>query len=491
MAANQSARPAFTALTRERDALKGKIKGPLVLRWFVIIPAALIFLAAGIWLLIEVPAMLVEVWLPNNPTAKDTGATLLAATQSILFALGGFIAVIGVVLSLFRHGQDLRAATLAQLEYAHAIDKELIRIEEAEESLRINQERALRARFADIADLLTDSQSAVKQIAGIYALAGLANDWATFGKPAERQVCIDVLCAFLRTPVDLSGGSQIGSKAHQVGYSVIRQHLVEPSVKTSWQGCIFSLQNLAVNHEVNLSGVHIERGTELLMGGARVGAGGIVRLDHISGSGLVDLSDFLAAEELRDQSTGRVVLDLSFAKLDDADIRLIDLRLDGALTVTFSRSTLTRTAVAVGGKSWVRHGEFRFDPDLMSGGSLSVLRMALLEGGLLSLRSTSFRDNCQVSIRNIEVKDASSVLIGDGFGLYGDPFRRRQISFSDGSTLAAGPVVVRDAGEFRVDGVELTSGSDLSLVDFDISDEGKLQLARLTEGPALGARAAR
>jgi uncharacterized protein YjbI with pentapeptide repeats len=49
-------------------------------------------------------------------------------------------------------------------------------------------------RFGRAADQLGSDKAAVR-LAGVYALAGLADDWAE-----RRQTCIDVLCAYLRLP---------------------------------------------------------------------------------------------------------------------------------------------------------------------------------------------------------------------------------------------------------------------------------------------------
>lgn len=52
----------------------------------------------------------------------------------------------------------------------------------------------LRARYASAAQQLGDEQAAVR-LAGVYAMAHLADDWAE-----QRQQCVDVLCAYLRLP---------------------------------------------------------------------------------------------------------------------------------------------------------------------------------------------------------------------------------------------------------------------------------------------------
>lgn len=57
--------------------------------------------------------------------------------------------------------------------------------------------RDLRSRYTTVAEQLAH-ESATIRVAGIYALAALADDWYGFGSERERQVCIDLLCAQLR-----------------------------------------------------------------------------------------------------------------------------------------------------------------------------------------------------------------------------------------------------------------------------------------------------
>src|SRR5438094_304555 len=54
--------------------------------------------------------------------------------------------------------------------------------------------RLFNERYAKAAEQLGSDKAAVR-LAGVYALAGLADDW-----PSGRQTCIDVLCAYLRMP---------------------------------------------------------------------------------------------------------------------------------------------------------------------------------------------------------------------------------------------------------------------------------------------------
>ncbi|MET7572518.1 pentapeptide repeat-containing protein [Streptomyces sp. NPDC005492] len=92
-------------------------------------------------------------------------------------------------------------------------------------------------RYTTAAEQLGHDQAAVR-LAGVYALARLADDWEE-----QRQVCIDVLCAYLRMPYE-PDPSAPGHKAgeRQVRHTiirVIRDHLRVPDTPTSWCACDF------------------------------------------------------------------------------------------------------------------------------------------------------------------------------------------------------------------------------------------------------------
>ena len=68
------------------------------------------------------------------------------------------------------------------------------------------QRRELRTRFGDAAEQLAHSSPAVR-IAGVYAMTALAADWHSEKELAEVQVCVDVLCGYLRLPHQLEVGN--------------------------------------------------------------------------------------------------------------------------------------------------------------------------------------------------------------------------------------------------------------------------------------------
>src|SRR5689334_20499074 len=65
-----------------------------------------------------------------------------------------------------------------------------------DKTLGEQQTRTLNERFATAAEQLGSDKPAVR-LAGVYAMAGLADDWEK-----RRQTCVEVLCAYLRMPYE-------------------------------------------------------------------------------------------------------------------------------------------------------------------------------------------------------------------------------------------------------------------------------------------------
>ena len=63
--------------------------------------------------------------------------------------------------------------------------------------------RTLNERFATAAGQLGNDKPPAVRLAGVYAMAGLADDW-----PENRQTCVDVLCAYLRMPYEPDPGEE-------------------------------------------------------------------------------------------------------------------------------------------------------------------------------------------------------------------------------------------------------------------------------------------
>ncbi len=110
--------------------------------------------------------------------------------------------------------------------------------------------RTLNERFATAAELLGSDKPAVR-LAGVYAMAGLADDW-----DENRQTCVDVLCADLRVPYEPDPG-QNAPEAQRLAFQAIREvrhtviRVITAHLKTdavvSWQGLNFDFTGVVID----------------------------------------------------------------------------------------------------------------------------------------------------------------------------------------------------------------------------------------------------
>lgn len=98
-----------------------------------------------------------------------------------------------------------QTAAKAQQTSAKAQETAAAALELSNKQHELDQQRrldalttSLRERYAKAAEQLGSSHLAVR-LAGIYSLAALADDWAENDNEDERQVCIDLLCAYFRS----------------------------------------------------------------------------------------------------------------------------------------------------------------------------------------------------------------------------------------------------------------------------------------------------
>jgi uncharacterized protein YjbI with pentapeptide repeats len=169
--------------------------------------------------------------------SPEVTAAVIAASASVLTLVGTVIAqIVG-----FR---STRANTEQQIEAASkntAVTLEHQR-EQLDRTLAEQRTRTLNERFATAAEQLGSDKPAVR-LAGVYAMAGLADDWAE-----NRQTCVDVLCAYLRMPYepdpdqDSPESQRLAFQAlREVRHTVIRVitgHL-KVGATMSWQGLNF------------------------------------------------------------------------------------------------------------------------------------------------------------------------------------------------------------------------------------------------------------
>lgn len=90
-------------------------------------------------------------------------------------------------------------------------------------------ERSLRERFVAATNLLADKDRAATRTAGAHVMAALAGNWVAYGTQsgqvqlgeAERQICVEQLCAYLRADVGNPRGSAASSIENHVRASIV------------------------------------------------------------------------------------------------------------------------------------------------------------------------------------------------------------------------------------------------------------------------------
>ncbi|MFB9691278.1 pentapeptide repeat-containing protein [Amycolatopsis plumensis] len=116
--------------------------------------------------------------------------------------------------------------------------------------------KVLNERFATACAQIGHEKPTVR-LAGVYAVASLADEW-----PEQRQVCIDVLCAYLRMPYEPALDSPwYHDEESEVRFSitsVISDHL-RPGAPVSWQGHEFNFLR-AVLRSADFADIEVSSG---------------------------------------------------------------------------------------------------------------------------------------------------------------------------------------------------------------------------------------
>lgn len=394
---------------------------------------AVAFILVGIVILWLVPEQLLNHWV----VADDPGEQrklLGTAAQIVLFGLGGIIAVVGVVLSLARHGQSLDAAERERKQHAFEVDKEEARrtefqsqqsfiarqekrrIAESNQQRRADQERELRSRFVTAVDLLSDT-APIKRSAGLYALAALADDWIAARRSDEAQVCVDVLCGYLRaeapTIAELLAAE---ADVRRTGYEVIRAHLLAPIQDgPSWTGMTFSLTGAPIWFTANLLDLECVSGTNIIFDGCRLSA--------------------------------------------DATIDLRGLRIGSGSRLSFARAELQTGSSIMAPHAHIEGGRFNMpraligeraaltmnDLTLSDGGVLNINRVTCGAGGGVMLDGLIVRDESQVKASGIELQPRSVLTFPRARFEGGSSMWLEHSTIGESSHLVAIDVAVGDA----------------------------------------------
>jgi uncharacterized protein YjbI with pentapeptide repeats len=112
-----------------------------------------------------------------------------------------------------------------------------------EEGASVRQDEAqFLTRYNAATEQLADDKPAAR-LAGVYAMARLADDWSH-----QRQQCVDVLCACLRMPPEDEAGD---TEVRATIVRVIADHLRRPDQNTSWSDLDYNFDRAQL-HNVDL-----------------------------------------------------------------------------------------------------------------------------------------------------------------------------------------------------------------------------------------------
>ncbi|MGL5827783.1 MAG: pentapeptide repeat-containing protein [Nocardioides sp.] len=178
-----------------------------------------LLLTVVIWLALSKMMVRGWPWQEAPGSVPPPAIDLMKVSLAVVAGVGGAVAL---VTGYRRQAEVEKAARRAEGE---AREARILRFEE---------------RFGAAATQLGATSPTVR-LAGVYALAALADQYPTDEYPGYRQQCVDVLCGYLRlTGPNLQSGElprpelASGREISATVVSVIAAHLKDPGASTSW-----------------------------------------------------------------------------------------------------------------------------------------------------------------------------------------------------------------------------------------------------------------
>ncbi|MFJ9473083.1 hypothetical protein [Streptomyces caniferus] len=302
----------------------------------------------------------------------------IVAILAILGAAGaGWLIYRFVVDHLGANASDAIKTTLAILTLAGAVLAGVY----AYRKQRIAESDAHRADANQFADRYTTAaqqlghDKAAVRLAGVYALARLADDWEK-----QRQMCINVLCAYLRMPYqtdpDATGYKEGDREVRCTVIRLIRDHLRLPPLHPhSWQGLHFDFT--AATFDCGDFSEAVFSGGNVSFVGA-VFSGGTVGFDDALFSGA--RVGFVSAV-----FSGGIVLFMG-AEFSGGEVHFDNAKFSGA-RVRFDDAVFSGGEVCFGSAKF-SGGEVCFDSAKLSGSEL-CFDNAKFTGGSVDLRAVA------------------------------------------------------------------------------------------------------
>lgn len=270
----------------------------------------------------------------------------------------------------------------------------------------------LAERYTKAAEQLGHDQAAVR-LAGVYAMARLADDWQE-----QRRVCVDVLCAYLRMPYETGTGAEGYMKGErEVRLTIIRtirDHLQDPTEATTWCG-----------YDLDFTGAVFDGGD---FSGARF-TGGVTDFSRATLSGLVDFTcaSFIGGTLNFSRATFSGLVDFSSVIVSGGSVDFYSARFLSDSLVNFNKATLSGGNVRFFGAMFPG-GAVSFDRAAFSGGTVDFESAVLSDGridffgatfsgGRAGFSHTAFSEG-RVNFGNVTFSDGtwdfSSAAFSDG-----------------------------------------------------------------------------
>jgi hypothetical protein len=248
-------------------------------------------------------------------------------------------------------------------------------------------------RYTTATDQLGHEKPAVR-LGGVYAMARLADDW-----DEQRQVCIDVLCAYLRMPYDPDTASERHREGEpEVRYTIIRiirDHLREPSAPTTWCGRDLDFTNATFDGG-DFDGAKFTDG-KVSFGGAKFAAGQVTfrNVEFTGGEVSFENARFTGGKVYFEgtEFTGGKVYFFG-TEFTGGSVGFFEAVFTGG-EVSFSGAEFTGSAVSFFGAEFTG-GDVDFDGAEFTGGKVSF-ENAKVAGGKVTFDGRKYAPGCSIT----------------------------------------------------------------------------------------------
>ncbi|MFI8164192.1 pentapeptide repeat-containing protein [Streptomyces microflavus] len=303
----------------------------------------------------------------------------------------------------------------------------------------------LTERYTKAAEQLGHEQAAVR-LAGVYAMARLADDW-----PEQRQVCVDVLCAYLRMPYETdTTAPAFRHGEREVRLTIIRtirNHLQDPTTGTTWCGLDLDFTGATFDGG-DFSGSTFSGG-RVDFGGSAFSGGEVSFSGSTYSGGRVDFggSTYSGSE-----------VDFGGSTYSGGEVSFSGSTFSGG-RVSFSGSTFSGGEVSFSGSTF-SGGEIYFNHSTFSGGEVLFIG-STFSGGEVSFGASTYSGGYvsfgASTYSSGEVSFGGSTFSGGETSFIGSTFSGGEISFGR-STYSGGEI---SFGRSIFSGGELSFGRSI------------------------------